>query len=58
MGIHGITFSLIPLGALFGGSVATAYTPPIAVAVGASIVMLAVLTVAATQREIREIKGE
>jgi MFS family permease len=58
MGIHGITFSLIPLGALFGGSVATAYTPPIAVAVGASIVMLAVLTVATTQREIREIKGE
>ena len=58
MGIHGITFSLIPLGALFGGSVATAYTPPIAVAVGASIVMVAVLSVTATQREVRGIKGE
>lgn len=58
MGIHGITFSLIPLGALFGGSVAAAYTPPIAVAVGASIVMLAVLTVAMTQGEIRDLKGE
>jgi MFS family permease len=58
MGIHGITFSLIPLGALFGGSVATAYTPPIAVAVGASIVMVAVLSVAATQGEIRGIRGE
>ncbi len=58
MGIHGITFSLIPLGALFGGSVATAYTPPIAVAVGASIVMVAVLSVATTQEEIRGIKGE
>ena len=58
MGIHGITFSLIPLGALFGGSVASAFTPPIAVAVGASIVMLAVLSVATTQSEIRNLKGE
>ena len=58
MGIHGITFSLIPLGALFGGSVASAFTPPIAVAVGASIVMLAVISVAATQSEIRSLKGE
>ena len=58
MGIHGITFSLIPLGALFGGSVASAYTPPIAVAVGASIVLVTVLSVALTQSEIRSIKGE
>jgi MFS family permease len=57
MGIHGITFSLISLGALFGGSVASAYTAPIAVAVGASIVMFAVLSVAATQSEIRNLKG-
>ena len=57
MGIHGITFSLIPLGALFSGSVASAFTPPIAVAVGASIVMLAVLSVATTQSEIRNLKG-
>lgn len=57
MGIHGITFSLISLGALFGGSVASAYTAPIAVAVGACIVMFAVLSVAATQSEIRNLKG-
>ena len=57
MGIHGITFSLIPLGALFGGSVATAYSPPAAVAVGASIVLAAVLSVALTQEEIRGIRG-
>ena len=57
MGIHGITFSLISLGALFGGSVASAYTAPIAVAVGASIVMFAVLLVATTQSEIRNLKG-
>ena len=58
MGIHGITFSVLPLGAVFGGSVASAFTPPIALAVGASIVMLAVLSVAATQSEIRNLKGE
>ena len=58
MGIHGITFSLIPLGALFGGAVASALTPPIAVAIGASIVMLAVVSVAATQREIRSLEGQ
>lgn len=58
MGIHGITFSPIPLGALFGGTLASASTPPMAVAVGASIVMLAVLSVATTQREIRTLKGE
>ncbi len=44
--------------ALFGGSVASAFTPPIAAAVGASIVMLTVLSVAATQSEIRNLKGE
>ena len=50
-------FFLISLGALFGGSVAAASSAPIAVAVGASIVMLAVLSVAATQDEIRNLKG-
>jgi MFS family permease len=58
MGIHGITFSLIPLGALFGGSVASAFTPPTAAAVGASIVILAVLSVATTQSDIRDLRGD
>jgi MFS family permease len=58
MGIHGITFSLIPLGALFSGSLASAYTAPAAVAIGASIVMLTVISVATTQPEIRRLKGE
>ena len=55
MGLHAITFSLISLGGLFGGTVALVFTPPIAVAVGASIVMAAVITVALTQREIRNL---
>ena len=58
MGIHGITFSLIPLGALFSGSLAAAFSAPAAVAIGASIVMLAVISVAGTQPEIRSLKGE
>ncbi len=58
MGIHGITFSLIPLGALFGGSIAAAFTPPVAVAAGASILMLAVMSVAVTQSEIRNLAGQ
>jgi len=57
MGIHGITFSLISLGALFGGSVASVFGAPMAVAAGASIVMLAVLSVATTQGEVRRLKG-
>lgn len=58
MGIHGITFSLIPLGALFGGAVASVFTPPIAVAAGATIVMLSVLSVAFTRSEVRNLKGQ
>lgn len=58
MGIHGITFSLIPLGALFSGSLASAFTAPTAVAIGAGIVVLAALSVAATGGEIRALKGE
>jgi MFS family permease len=57
MGNHGITFSLIPLGALFGGSVASAFTPPIAVATGAFIITVTVLSVAVTQSEIRNLRG-
>lgn len=57
MGIHGITFSLISLGALFGGSLGSAFTPPVAVFAGASIILLSVLSVAVTQREIRSLDG-
>ncbi|NIP46907.1 MAG: MFS transporter [Gammaproteobacteria bacterium] len=58
MGIHGITFSLIPLGALFGGSVASAFTPPIAVAAGAFIMIVTILSVALSQDEIRNLRGQ
>ena len=46
MSLHGITFSLIALGALFSGGVAEFIGAPIAVAIGAAIVVLAVIVVA------------
>jgi MFS family permease len=58
MGLHAVTFSLISLGALFAGAIASASTPPIAVAVGASVVLSCVLAVALTQGEIRNLRGE
>jgi len=53
MGIHGITFSLIPLGGLFSGAIATAIGIRYSVAISAAILIVIVLAVAATQREIR-----
>ena len=57
MGIHGIGFSLISLGGLFGGAVAAASTLPLAVAAGASVVLLVVIWVGVTQTEIRSLDG-
>ena len=42
MSLHGITFSLISLGALFGGGLASWVGAPIAVAIGAAIVLVSV----------------
>ena len=53
MGIHGITFSLIPLGGLFCGAIASAAGVRVAVAISIAILVVIVLAVAATQREIR-----
>ena len=57
MGIHGITFSLIPLGGLFGGAIADTWDVRIAIAVGAIVLAVIVTAVAATQREVRELDG-
>ena len=55
MGIHGITFSLIPLGGLFAGAIAGGTGIRVAVAIGAAILVVIVLAVAATQSEIRRL---
>jgi len=57
MGIHGITFSLIPLGGLFCGVLAGAGGVRVAVSISAGILIAIVLAVAATQREIRALAG-
>lgn len=55
MGIHGITFSLIPLGGLFGGAIADTWGIRIAIAVGAIVLATIVTGVAFTQREVRQL---
>jgi MFS family permease len=57
MSIHGITFSLIALGGLFGGAVASWLGLAAAVAVGAAVIWLAVAWVAATRAGIRDLDG-
>ena len=57
MGIHGIAFNLMPLGALFTGAIAAFIGAAAAVAVGAFIVMLASVGVLMSQREVRELDG-
>lgn len=53
MSLHGITFSLISLGALFSGGLATYIGAPGAVAVGAGVVVVSVLVVWVMQPAIR-----
>ena len=57
MGIHSITYSLMPLGGLLLGAIATATTEVTAVAFGASAFLLVTLLVAITRPAIRAIDG-
>ena len=57
MGVYTITFSLIPLGAVMGGAVASAYDERVAVAVGAAILAGIFLIVGITQPMIRNLDG-
>ena len=57
MGIHSITFSLIPLGGLLGGGVATLTDERWAIAGSALALALVLVFVAVTQRHIRELDG-
>ena len=57
MGIHGITFSLIPLGGLFSGTLALWTGAPVAVLVACTIVVLVAGAIMWRQAEIRELDG-
>ncbi len=56
MGIHGITFSMLPLGGLIGGLIANATDVRLAIALGAIAMSAIVAFVAATQPEVRELE--
>jgi len=57
MGIYTITFSLIPLGGVMGGIVASVYDERVAVAVGAAILASIFLFIGITQPTIRNLNG-
>ena len=57
MGIHSITFSLIALGGLVAGVLATAFTAPAAVMIGAAVVLALVLWAMIRQREVLDFDG-
>ena len=50
MGIYGITYSLMPLGGLFAGWLASFSTPPTAIAIGASVYLVIVVLIAIIQK--------
>jgi len=57
MGIHGINFSLIQLGAILGGSIAAAFGAPAAMFTGAAIISLVVLAITLTPSMVRSLDG-
>ncbi len=57
MGMHGITFSLIPLGGLLGGAVAEVYDERVAVGLGAVILIAIVVGVFVFARHVRHLDG-
>ena len=57
MGIHSITYSLMPLGGLLLGAIANETTLVTAVVFGASAFLIVTLLIAATRPAIRAIDG-
>jgi len=57
MGIHSITFSMIALGGLASGALATKFSAPVAVVIGAVVVLASVIWVTIRQGEIISLDG-
>ena len=57
MGIHSITFSLIALGGLVTGALAAKFSAPVAVAIGAGVLLFTVICAAVGQRQILGLDG-
>jgi len=51
MGIYGITYSLMPLGGLFAGWLASFSSPPVAIVIGASVYLCIIAFIAVIQKQ-------
>ena len=58
MGIHSITFSLIPLGGLIIGTLASAFTPSTSETIGSLISLLVLFWVVISNKEVWRLNGE
>ncbi len=57
MGLHGITYSLMPLGGLLTGFVSTLISAPAAIALSATVYLVIVITISVSQVQIRRMDG-
>jgi MFS family permease len=57
MGIHGITYSMIPLGGLLAGAIASVSSAPVAISIGGTVYLAIVLWIAVCRPKIRRIDG-
>ncbi|MFT7686504.1 MAG: MFS family permease [Candidatus Azotimanducaceae bacterium] len=57
MGFHGITYSMIPLGGLLAGFIASYSSPPTAIAIGTSLYLVFIIQITMSQKEIRRISA-
>jgi MFS family permease len=57
MGLHGITYSLMPLGGLLSGFISTYSSAPVAISIAASVYLVIVALISLTQVHIRRIDG-
>jgi MFS transporter, DHA1 family, staphyloferrin A biosynthesis exporter len=55
MGVYSLTWSLMPLGGVQAGAIATVFSAPVAVAFGGVAVVLCALFIGATQRDLRSL---
>jgi len=57
MGLHGITYSLMPLGGLFAGALATISSEPVAISIGAAVLLTIIILIATSQKSLRQLDG-
>jgi MFS family permease len=55
MGIYGMTFSVLPLGAMQAGGVAEFTSAPFAVALGGAVIIVLAVGMALTNRQVRDL---